>query len=114
MPILKHAKKKLKQDKKRTVRNKKVKDLFKKLVKTAKVEKTAESLSKAFSAVDKAAKKNIIPANRAARMKSSLSKIVEGKLVVAAPHKALTKKKAAAVKKATIAKATKSKTKKKK
>jgi small subunit ribosomal protein S20 len=93
MPILKHAKKKLKQDKKRNIQNRKIKEAFRKLVKAAKADKTAESLSKAFSAVDKAAKQNILPKNRASRMKSSLSKIVEGKIVVAvAPKKAVKKK----------------------
>ena len=60
MPVLKHAKKKLRQDKVRTARNKKLKDLFKKLVKQARAKKTAESVSKAFSSIDKAAKNYIL------------------------------------------------------
>ncbi len=93
MPILKHAKKKLKQDKKRTLDNKKVKVTFKKLVKKAKEVKTAKALSEAFSSVDKAAKKNILPKNRAARIKSALSKVVEGKVAaVVAPKKVVKKK----------------------
>jgi small subunit ribosomal protein S20 len=104
MPILKHAKKKLKQDKKRTIRNKQIKDTFKRLVKIAKIDKAAESVSKAFSAVDKAAKENIINKNKAARMKSSLTKHVASDAVVAtAPKKAVGKKKT--TKKATAAKA---------
>ena len=79
MPVLEHAKKKLRQDKVRTVRNKKVKELFKKLLKDAKVSKKAEDVSKAFSSIDKAAKHHILPKNKAARMKSALSKLVEGK-----------------------------------
>ena len=75
MPILKHAKKKLKQDKKRTIKNKKVKDTYKSLVKAAKAKSSKETVSKAFSAVDKAAKQNIISKNKAAHMKSSLSKL---------------------------------------
>ncbi len=76
MPILKHAKKKLKQDKKRTERNKLVKVAFKKAVKKARETKTPKSLSEAFKAIDKAAKANIFHKNRAARIKSSLSKLV--------------------------------------
>jgi len=78
MPVLKHAKKKLRQDKKRTERNKTLKDLYKKLVKEARISKSKEALSKAFSSIDKAAKQNILPKNRAARMKSALTKVAEG------------------------------------
>jgi len=108
MPILKHAKKKLRQDKKRTLLNKKVKEAYKKLVKKAKADKTQKALSAAFSSVDKASKKNIIPKNRAARMKASLAKIVEGKKTVstAAPAK---KTKKAVQKKAVAKKTTASK-----
>jgi small subunit ribosomal protein S20 len=84
MPILKHAKKKLKQDKKRTALNKKVKNTYKELVKAAKLEKTEKAVSAAFSSLDKAAKKHIIHANKAARLKSSITKI----LTVATPAKA--------------------------
>ena len=80
MPLLKHAKKKLRQDKVRTVRNKKVKELYKKLVKEAKTSKKAADVSEAFSGIDKAAKHHILPKNKAARMKSSLTKFVEGKI----------------------------------
>lgn len=79
MPLLKHAKKKLRQDKVRTIRNKKLKDSFKKLVKSARTEKTAEALSKAFSSVDKAVKHKIMHKNKAARMKAALTKVIEGK-----------------------------------
>lgn len=106
MPLLKHAKKKLKQDKKRTVENKKVKDVFKKLVKTALADKKDESVSKAFSALDKAVKKNILNKNKAARMKSSLTKNVASDTVKQAPKKVTAKaKKAAKSAKAKVAKA---------
>ena len=78
MPILKHAKKKLRQDKKRTDENKKTKVTYRKLVKKSNTEKTSDSLSMAFSSIDKAAKKNIIHKNKAARMKSALAKKVSG------------------------------------
>jgi small subunit ribosomal protein S20 len=74
MPILKNAKKKLRQDKLRTARNNKIKEKYKNLIKSAKVKKTLETISKAFTAIDKAAKQNIIHKNKAARLKSSISK----------------------------------------
>jgi|SRR3989344_4518441 len=75
MPVIKSAKKKLRQDKKRTKNNKKLKDLFKKLVKQAKSSPTEKSIKMAISVVDKAARKNIFHKNKAARIKSSLSKL---------------------------------------
>lgn len=74
MPILKNAKKKLRQDKLRTMRNDKIEKTYKILVKAARVKKTLEAISKAFSGIDKAAKQNIIHKNKAARLKSSISK----------------------------------------
>lgn len=76
MPILKNAKKKLRQDKKRTTHNRKIKDTLKELVKAVKAEKTPEALSKAFSGIDKAAKHHLIHKNKAGRIKASLSKII--------------------------------------
>ena len=74
MPILKNAKKKLRQDKKRTSRNNKTKEVYKSLIKAARIKKTLETISKAFASIDKAAKQNIIHKNKAARLKSSISK----------------------------------------
>ena len=103
MPLLKHAKKKLKQDKKRTELNKNVKETYKKLVKKAKVELTPESMNKAFSAVDKAAKKFVIPNNKASRVKSALAKVFANpeKAAEAAKAKKVVKKKKVVVKKTT-------------
>ncbi len=96
MPLLKHAKKKLKQDKVRTVRNKKVKNAFKLSVKKAREGASEKTVSAAFKAMDKAVKKNIIHKNKAARMKSALSKLVGKKVKTAsnatAPKKVATKK----------------------
>lgn len=74
MPVLKHAKKKLRQDVKRTQANKSIKTIFKNLVKKAKTAKTPETISAAYKAIDKANKANIIHANKAARLKSSIVK----------------------------------------
>lgn len=79
MPVLKHAKKKLKQDKKRALQNKKIKTTYKKVVKEVKVKKTKSLLSKAFSSIDKAAKNHIIHKNKASRLKSSLSRLFASK-----------------------------------
>jgi small subunit ribosomal protein S20 len=100
MPLLKHAKKKLRQDKKRTLTNKKVKTLYKALVKRAKENPTPETISEAFSSVDKAAKKFIIHDNKASRIKSALSKLTAESAAAAkdAPRKATKKAKATKVK----------------
>jgi len=79
MPVIKSAKKKLRQDKKRTALNNKLENLFKNLVKEAKKSPTEKNIKMATSAVDKAAKKNIIHKNKAARFKSSLSKLSKTK-----------------------------------
>jgi len=92
MPLLKHAKKKLRQDKKPTEKNRKIKEVFKKLLKKAKEVKTPEAVNSAVSSIDKAAKKNILHKNKAARLKAALSKTVTGKETVSAPKKALKKK----------------------
>lgn len=76
MPLIKSAKKKLRQDVKRTVQNKKVKDTFRKTVKKAKTNPSAKTVMEAFSIIDKTAKKNIIHKNKASRMKSALSKLI--------------------------------------
>src|SRR3989344_9391441 len=79
MPVLKHAKKKLRQDKKRTLHNRKQKDVYKKLLKKALRTLAAVDINKAVSAIDKAAKKHLIHDNKAARLKSSLAKLAAGK-----------------------------------
>lgn len=94
MPLLKHAKKKQRQDKKRTDKNRLFKAVLRSLVKTAKTSKTAEDISAAFSSIDKAAKNHIVHKNKAARMKSALSKLDASVVTAAAPKKATTAKKA--------------------
>jgi small subunit ribosomal protein S20 len=78
MPLLKHARKKQRQDKKRTLANKRIKDLYKLLLKKAKANPTKEAISSAFKSIDKAAKADVIHENKAARLKSSLSKLSNG------------------------------------
>ncbi len=74
MPIIKSAIKKVRKDKTRTARNKKRELTYKSLVKKARVSKAAKDLQAAFSALDKAAKVKLIHPNKAARLKSRLSK----------------------------------------
>lgn len=99
MPVLKHAKKKLRQDSKRTLANKNVKEAFKRLLKQAKAKPTDKSVRVAVAAIDKAAQNNVIHENKAARLKSTLSKVASGK-AQKPPEKKTTTKKAAAKKKA--------------
>ncbi|MCL4366034.1 30S ribosomal protein S20 [Patescibacteria group bacterium] len=74
MPIIKSAIKKVRKDKVRTTRNKSRETALKSAVKKARVSKTAKDLQTAFSALDKAAKVHLIHPNKAARLKSRLSK----------------------------------------
>ncbi|TSC64095.1 MAG: small subunit ribosomal protein S20 [Microgenomates group bacterium Gr01-1014_93] len=74
MPIIKSAIKKLRKDRKRTILNKAKKENLKALIKKARANKTPENLRAVFSALDKAAKTNLIHKNKAARLKSRLSK----------------------------------------
>ncbi len=81
MPNLKSAKKKARQDVKRKARNrnysKQIDDIMNDM-KTGKNAKTA-SVSKAYSVIDKAAKKNIIHKNKADRMKRKVSRLIAKK-----------------------------------
>lgn len=82
MPVIKSAKKKLRKDKKRELVNKALKTLFKKTVKLAEKTPTEANIRKAVKIIDKTAKKNIIHKNKAARLKSKLSKLTKGKKTV--------------------------------
>ncbi len=73
MPIIKSAKKKLRQDVGRTKRNKKTALTLKISRKKALKTTTPTSLSEAFSAIDTAFKKRVIHKNKAARLKSQLA-----------------------------------------
>lgn len=81
MPVTKSAKKKLKKDKKRTKENKKIENLFKSAIGKAQKSKTEKIVKNAIKLIDKAKKKNIIHKNKAARLKSKLSKLYSPKTV---------------------------------
>lgn len=76
MPIIKSAKKKLRADKKREYFNKKFANILNLSIKKAKKIQSEKNIRDAISVVDKSAKKNIIHKNKAARLKSKLSKLL--------------------------------------
>ena len=75
MPVIKSAKKKLRKDRKLEKINKLFRNEFSKALKEAKKSKTSEKIRQAVRITDKAVKKGIIHKNKAARIKSSLSKL---------------------------------------
>ncbi len=74
MPNIKSAKKKLRQDAKKTKNNATYKKTLKKTLKNMGKMKSKD-LSSAHSVIDKAAKKGAIHKNKAARLKSKVSKL---------------------------------------
>lgn len=79
MPIIKRAIKKLRHDRKRTIHVQGVRSGLQKLVKSMRKKPTEKSLSLVFSALDKASKTHIIHKNKAARLKTRLSKLLKNK-----------------------------------
>jgi small subunit ribosomal protein S20 len=101
MPIIKSAKKRVKVTKKATVRNAKTRrslrealKAFNNAIKTGKTESITKAKSSAEQAIDKAAKKNVIHKNKAARKKQQLSKAAKASSTSKpkATKKAVTKK----------------------
>jgi small subunit ribosomal protein S20 len=76
MPILKNAKKALRVSERKTVVNRRVKSRVKTALDAVKKTPTAEALQESFSAIDKAANKHLMHKNKAARVKSQLSKLL--------------------------------------
>lgn len=77
MPILSNAKKALRVSKRKATRNKVTKTKTKTAMDKVKKNPSMELLTGAYSAIDKAVKKNIFHANKAARLKKQLSKLVK-------------------------------------
>jgi len=98
MPIIKSAKKRVKQTKKATIRNSKTKRGLKSAVKafTASLgtKSSSDAHRKAQSAIDKAAKKNLMHKNKAARKKKQLAAAAKkaSGATKAAPKKTAAKK----------------------
>ena len=74
MPIIKSAKKKMRQDLERTKRNGGTIKLMKGKIKSALKSTSAITLNAAYKAIDTAVKKNVITKNKAARLKSRVAK----------------------------------------
>jgi len=74
MPITKSAIKKLRADAKKAEFNKAAKTKAKSAIDTFKKALSVETLAKAFSMVDKAAKKGVLKKGKADRIKARLSK----------------------------------------
>lgn len=75
MPVTKSAKRALRGSKKKETVNKLINKDLDASLRLAKKQKTKASITKAVSMVDKAAKKRFIHKNKAARIKSFLSKL---------------------------------------
>ena len=79
MPITKSAIKKLRVDKRRVLINRPVKARMKTALKNARANPTPETISKLYSALDRAVKTNITTRNTAARLKARLAKSMKDK-----------------------------------
>lgn len=77
MPVIKSAKKKLRKDKTREKRNFVLKTSLKKALKAALKKPTAETIKKAVILADKNTKNKLMHKNKAARIKSRLSKLIK-------------------------------------
>ena len=75
MPVIKSAKKKLRQDRKRQKRNKQLKSLVSGATSKLKKAFSEANLKQTTSLIDKAVKKNLLHKNKAARMKSQHNKL---------------------------------------
>ena len=76
MPLTKQAIKKVRQDKRKTIYNMRVKKTYKQAVAAFRKNPTLKGIGDVFSKLDKAAKTNVIHKNKAARLKSRLSKLI--------------------------------------
>ena len=79
MPVIKSAAKKLRQSEKHRRRNRAVKSSVKEILDAFRKKPTPAGLAKAFAALDKSAKTNVIHPNKAGRQKSRLAKLLSKK-----------------------------------
>jgi len=77
MPIIKSAKKALKQERRREAENQKVRNAYKKAIRFFKENVSPNSLNMAYKKIDQAAKKYIIHKNKASRLKSQLAGLLK-------------------------------------
>lgn len=76
MPVTKTAKRALRGSKRKKFVNEQIRRQLDLAVRLAKKGKSKTQITKAFSLADRAAKKKVIHKNKAARIKSSLSKLL--------------------------------------
>lgn len=79
MPVIENARRALRGSERKRVMNDLTRTKFEVAIRAAKKTKSKQTISEAFSQVDKAAKKNVIHKNRAARIKSRLAKLIASK-----------------------------------
>jgi small subunit ribosomal protein S20 len=77
MPILKHAKKALRASEKKTEYNQQVKSRAKTTMDAMRRQPSAENMTASYQAIDKAAKRNVFHANKAARLKSQMAALLK-------------------------------------
>lgn len=92
MPVLKSAKKALRVSKRRKSENERTQKKFGAITKEFRVNPTPTGLVKAYSAIDRAAKKHVLHKNKAARLKSALAKLVKAQKVTKKEKPKTTKK----------------------
>ncbi|MBI2590908.1 MAG: 30S ribosomal protein S20 [Candidatus Blackburnbacteria bacterium] len=76
MPIIKSAKKALRQTKRNRAQNNRRTQAYKESIKIFRTKPGEELLKKAFSALDRAVDNKVIHKNKSSRLKSRLSKIL--------------------------------------
>lgn len=93
MPVTKSAIKTLRQQKRRSIVNAGIRAKMRTIIKAVKTDLGVQGLSEMYSTVDRAAKRGVIHRNKAARIKSRITKRVASldQVVVSAPVKAKAK-----------------------
>ena len=76
MPILKNAKKALRSSKRKAVVNSRTRSKMRTAVAAVEASANKETVSEAFSRIDRAVKKNLIHKNKAARLKSQVARMI--------------------------------------
>ncbi len=79
MPILANAKKALRVSKRKAAINAPIRSKMKTKVKKFRLSPSEDRVAETFSAIDRAAKKNLIHQNKAARLKSQLTNLLSKK-----------------------------------
>lgn len=77
MPITRSAKKALRKDRRKTIVNLSVKRKMKAVLQTAGKNPIKKNLALAYSAIDRAVKKKIVPRKKAARLKSRIARLTK-------------------------------------